>query len=401
MVNREASGLFEALRLQKLRAINYLLDHIKKNPDKDIAVAVEILEDVYVKTLEEEIFEQNKNYDEESKFTLNSSEILKTFCSFLDIWFYNQLTDKIAFCFLSTNSIGKESATTRAKKLGISFPKEEILNELKSGDKEKIKKVSSIIRQIISDFYIENYPEEKQNIELIKGLSDDDWTDFLMQISWDFGNQSLEELDKEVTEKIKNCSFYSAYENKFLEDTIKAKLLEVVETFRLKKDKVFQLVRNADVQLAFVNSVFNSVELPLDEVHVLWETIEKPNDFRNLEDKIISVCPTFSKERLSQLNRKTAIAKVNEISLKNSQQYLSLKYRIFAFCEEELYVLTLKKTKIEFTEVEIDNIISQINTKCVLEFEALKKEFDYGVERNSIVLELFIEFIDSCYLAFN
>ena len=401
MVNREARGLFEALRLQKLRAINYLLDHIKENPEKDIAVAVEIFEDVYVITPDNEIFEQNKNYDEDSKFTLNSPEILKSLCSFLDIWFYNQLSNKISFCFVSTNSVAKEGKTERAERLEVEFPKEQILTVLRSGDKNEIEKIASTIQKIITDFYKANYKEEKQNIELLDKLSANDWTDFLLQIDWVFEYSSLENLDKEVSEKIKDCTYYSAYQNKGLEEVIKARLLELIETYRLKEDRVFQLVRNSDVHLQFINSLLANKELSQDEVHKLWESIDKPSDFRNLEDKILSVCPSFSKERLNQLNRKAAIAKVEENSVKNSMQYLSLKYRVFTFCEEQLYNVTLKKTKREFTEEEINNILEDVNSKCISEFEALKKEYNYGVERNSIILELFIEFIDSCYLAFD
>lgn len=75
MIDREASALIEALRLQKLRAIEYLLININANSEKNVAVAIELYEDVYQKNEEVEIFEQNKNYDPKSKFTLNSDEI--------------------------------------------------------------------------------------------------------------------------------------------------------------------------------------------------------------------------------------------------------------------------------------------------------------------------------------
>lgn len=56
MINREASGLIEALRLQKLRAIDYLLTNINSNPEKNVAVAIELYEDVYQKNEDGEIF---------------------------------------------------------------------------------------------------------------------------------------------------------------------------------------------------------------------------------------------------------------------------------------------------------------------------------------------------------
>ncbi|MFD2602645.1 hypothetical protein [Flavobacterium suzhouense] len=400
MIDREASGLIEALRLQKLRAIEYLLANINANIEKNVAVAIELYEDVYQKNEDGEIFEQNKNYDPDSKFTLNSEEILKSFCSFIDIWTFNEFSPDIKFCFLSTNSIGKESSSTRTKKTGVILPKEPLLEELASLDEGRIKTVAQIVKDLVADFYAENYSEEKSTIEFLSKLSFDSWVNFLMQITWIFGFPEVNEVEKSVIDKIRSCSYYSSLDNN-QEETIKSKLMELIEKKSLEKDRLFKLVQKADVQISFQNAIYTAKSLQIDEVHILWDTIEKPTDFRNLNDKILQVCPDFNKERLKQLNRQAAIAKVFESGHKSSSQYLALKYRVFNFCETELFTKTESKSKSIFCQEEIETIINEITINCIKEFEDLKKDFSYGVERNSIITELFIEFIDSCYLAFD
>lgn len=401
MIDREASGLIEALRLQKLRAIEYLLININTNSEKNVAVAIELYEDVYQKNEDGEIFEQNKNYDRDSKFTLNSEEVLKSFCSFIDIWTYNEFSSDIRFCFLSTNSIGKEGSSARIKKTGVMLPKQSLLEELSSSDDERIKKIAQIVKDLVFDYYEENYPDEKSTIEFLRKLPLDEWTKFLKQISWLFGFPEIGEVEKSVIKQIKDCTYYSSVDNDSQEDTIKAKLLELIEKKSIQKDRLFKLVQKADVQLSFQNAIYTSKPLRLDDVHTLWDTIEKPTDFRNLNDKILQVCPDFSKERLKQLNRQAAIAKVFESNHKSSSQYLALKYRVFNFCETELFSKTFNKSKTVFCQDEIETIIKDITANCIKEFEDLKKDFTYGIERNSVITELFIEFIDSCYLAFD
>lgn len=401
MIDREASGLIEALRLQKLRAIEYLLININANSEKNVAVAIELYEDVYQKNEEGEIYEQNKNYDPNSKFTLNSDEILKSFCSFIDIWTYNEFSHDIKFCFLSTNTIGKEGSSARIKKLDITLPAELVIEELASSDYDRITKVALIVKDVVFDYYAENYPDEKSTISFLKKLTLNEWVKFLNQITWLFGFPDINIVEKSVIEKIKDCNYYSSVDNENNEETIKAKLLELVEKKSIQKDRLFKLVQKADVQLSFQNAIYSSKTLQVDDVHKLWNTIEKPTDFRNLSDKILQVCPEFSEERLKQLNRQAAIAKVFESNHKTSSQYLALKYRVFNFCETELFEKTENKSKIIFHQEEIETIIKEISSNCIKEFEDLKKDFTYGVERNSVITELFIEFIDSCYLAFD
>lgn len=399
MINREAQGLIEAIRLQKLRAVIYLLDYIEQSATQDIAVAIEIVEDVYVKTEEGILFEQNKNYSPSSTFTLNSDEILKSLSSFLDIWVSNELSSNIKFCFLSTNAIGKESTTIRSRKLGAQFPKEKILEELASNEIDRIEKVSNTIKIILTDYYKENFPDEHHTISVIEGISMETWTGFLKQIFWQFGYPNVDEIDAELLKKIKECRFYSFYDNKGQEEIIKAKLLELVEKNSLKEDKLFRIVKNADVEVQFSAANYIKKNLPIDDVHILWEQIEKPSDARNLRDKILAVSPNFNEHRLKHLDRKAAISKLKDSNLKNSQQYLALKFRVFTFCEEKLHQITQGRK--EYSGEDIERIISEINQQCTKEFEDLKKDFNYGIERNGIIIELFIEFIDSCYLSFD
>ncbi|MDC7997381.1 hypothetical protein [Gilvibacter sediminis] len=406
MIKREAKDLFQAMRLQKLRAIVHILDHIEASPnDDEIGVAVEILEDVYKVSGEGELFEQNKDYDPETKFTLNTEEILNSFSSFIEIWVDNQLSAELSFCFLSTNKVGKEKSTSRIKKLQIELPKGvSILKELASSDSERIKKVSPIVKKIVFDYYKENYstnPEAAKTISALKGVSDESWTGFLNQINWVFGFTSVEELDKIVLEKIKTSRLYSKYDDQDKEELIKSGLVDLIEKKTLKDSKYFRIVSLSDIKVVFNDAIYQTTALEIDPVFKLWEQIDKPTDTRNLTDKILDVCPEYSKLKLKHLDRTAAMAKVAESKVKNSPKYLALKYRIFAFCDRRLDEIISKRTTATFTEVEIESIIDKIQKECSVEFDDLKRQFDYGVERRGIIFELFIEFIDSCYLAFD
>lgn len=404
MINREATELFEALRLQKLRAAEHILKSLESNSDEDIAVAIEIIEDVYVLKETSEIYEQNKNYDPESKFSINSEEVLNSLCSFLDIWVDNQLSDKIEFCFLSTNKIGKEKTTKRIKDLALSLPKEKIIEELQSKNPERIKKVGIVVKNIITEYYKEHYsetPECQKTIDTLESISEESWNGFLNQINWVFGHQSIDKLEDELLKKIIASQFYSKYENQNQQEQIKSNLLDLLERKTIKKHKYFRLINKAEVELCFSNAIYQKPTLPIDDVHTLWEKIEKPTDFRNLKDKILDVCPKYNSKKINQLERKAAIAKTAETNLKTSTKYLALKYRVFDFCDQELDNLTNYKSKKQYSENEIEEIIKNILKECNKEFEELRTQFDYGIERKGIVMELFIDFIDSCYLSFD
>lgn len=403
MINREAPELLEALRLQKLRAVEHILDFMNSSEDGDIAVAIEILEDVYVNKGETEIYEQNKNYNPESKFSLNSEEILKSFCSFIDIWVHNEFSNKISFCFLSTNSIAKERPTARTKKLDLIYPKDKILDILVDPEKLLTPEIANLIKAVVTDFYEENYSEESVQIyHTLKSIDEDLWIVFLNNIRWVFGHPSVDALELSVKTKISDYELFSIYSNRGTEDIIKSRLLDIVEKKATNNDRLFKLVQRADVRNAFLEVIDPSQEISdVDDVYKLWETIEKPDDSRNLSEKILSVCPDFDKIKLSIYERKASMAKVEERRLKNSPKYLALKYRVFEYCYENLYNYISKKENIKFNNDELTLTIETISIGCISEFNELKKDYDYGKHRESIIMELFIEFIDSCYLAFD
>jgi len=286
--------------------------------------------------------------------------------------------------------------------LGITFPTEKILIELGSENTDRIKSVIQVVKSIIIDFYTENYGVEINMIKSLNDLSEDLWLDFLNQIKWIFEYPSVAELDKEVSENIKNSKYYSSIYNEETCDSIKSSLLDLVETRSYQLGKTFRLVSPSDIKLIFSQqaSLKNS-NLESDEVHKLWQNIEIPDDVRNFSEKILAVCPDFNAKRLSLYERKVAMAKVEEERLKNETQYLALKYRIFDFCDQKLFdVISSIKVK-TIPEKQLIDIIESINNECTQEFKQLKRQYNYGIDRNSVVLELFLEFVDSCYLAFD
>ncbi|MFC4218977.1 hypothetical protein [Flagellimonas marina] len=402
MQNREATDLIEAIRLQKLRAAEIILDYMDRHKDGQIAVALEIFEDVYAKNANQELFEQNKNYDPESTFSLNSEEILKSICSFFDIWCYHELNPNILFCFLSTNKIAKERKSTRSEKLNLNFPSKPILELLSNRGTSLSEEVSELVKRMVLSFYTDSYGEKnRKNIEILDQLSEKVWLSFLSQINWVFGHPEVKELESRVITKIKGYELFSAYENQGQEEVIKSSLLDLVEKKSTNPDRLFRLVFESDVRNVFLE-LSNSQKkiLEVDEVHKLWETIEKPTDTRNLSEKILNVCPNFNPERIKRYERKASIAKAEEKKLKNSPKYLALKYRVFEYCDGKLFDEISQLESGELSEDKLIFLIDTIRKGCVKEFNQLKEDYDYGFNRESIIMELFLEFVDSCYLSF-
>lgn len=85
-IDRGASDATKGFRLQKLRAINLMLDLYNLGQATTFYSAVEYTEDVYLayadRDCSEEYFEEDKNYDAETGFSLNSHEVKNSLVSF-------------------------------------------------------------------------------------------------------------------------------------------------------------------------------------------------------------------------------------------------------------------------------------------------------------------------------
>ena len=85
-INREASEKTKGFRLQKLRAVQFMLEEVNLKSKSIFYTAIENIEDVSHTVLEDEgvknYFEEDKNYQKTSKFTISSHAVKNSSISF-------------------------------------------------------------------------------------------------------------------------------------------------------------------------------------------------------------------------------------------------------------------------------------------------------------------------------
>lgn len=82
IIDRDASDKTKGFRLQKIRAIKHMLDEIENPQNVMFYASIEVQEDVSIVKISNRetstYLEEDKNYDEDTNFTLFSSAILNT-----------------------------------------------------------------------------------------------------------------------------------------------------------------------------------------------------------------------------------------------------------------------------------------------------------------------------------
>ena len=402
LINREASEKTKGFRLQKLRVIELMLDAVAKYHKPLIYASIEYIEDLYLNDRADgiEYLEEDKNYDPETSFTFNSSEVSNTLVSYIDIWFRWENSDNLALGFYSTNCYAKEKATKKTKEIGITLPDKAIIEALVNKEYDHPNLLSSVKKFIIAE-YTEQYkdPLHPGHIDLIEKMDDDRWKKFLDCIDWKFGQSN--ELDKklEVLGKIKSCKFYNS--NLIgKEEIILSLLMEAFDERQNLKDLTEKFVHCADVELAFIKSSSYSKNLENDPVWELWSSIA-PSDSRNIKDKIQAVCKDFDNRNIQHLSLKVSRSLLEQQKLTSDKSVLSIKYRIFEHCQAILLQFIKDIKDGSLNENEVNEIIRQLNDEARSCVQSLSAEYRYTYINDKLIDGLILELFDSCFLAFD
>ncbi|MHA7102532.1 hypothetical protein [Roseivirga pacifica] len=398
-ISREASEKTKGFRLQKLRAIELMLDAIENTGSKASIVysATEFEEDVYLNNRgqgDTEYFEEDKNYDPETRFTLNSPQVKNTLVSFLDIWLEKRLSRNVHFCFSSTNSYTKErSVKTESGELSFDKP---LIDHLKA---ESIPNQEfKAIRAIIEAEYAVQYSTKQQRVSRVKELSDEEIKQFLSTIRWSFEQADHEELKQVNIRKIKSSKFYNS---NLLgkEELVFNSLMELFDEKQHSDDFVERFVHASQVELAFRNIEGENPEEGLDPVWEAWGKM-KISDSRNLSEKIRAVCKDFDQKSIDRLNRKVSRSLIEQNNRSHDKSLLSLKYRVFEKCEDLIHAY-LKSPSSIFDEESINALISELNAEARKEIKDFEEHYNYNLSNKTTVDGLIMELFDSCYLSFD
>ena len=404
IINRDAADKTKGFRLQKLRAVRLLLDASSENAYVNFYyAAIEVEEDVtIIKTIDfttEQIIEEDKNFSPESNFTIFSGAVLNTLVSFFDIYigkWQKSYSTLFAFNFYTTTNFGKERKDKFADGTKIELPKESILKTLQKKS-EITDEAATLIKAILVEEYKDQYKarEGSGHLKALEDMPLDGFKSFLNKITWLSGQEDESDLQR-ITEKLIKESSYYQISMSGKEQLILAALLDKIDEKQHFKDYAERFINSAEVHLIFKMAESEINESLLDPI---WKDLQelsfKITDKRNLEEKILDVCPTYPKSKIATLARKACNSKTEEDA--SNKSFLSLKYRVFEACDD--YYFEHEKLEIGVDQSSVDMTIKILQEKAASSVEELKKDYTYSVSNKETLNSIVLNLIDSCFVS--
>jgi hypothetical protein len=401
-INTDADSSLKGLGLQKIRAVERLLDALLNNK-KAIMCTIEYVDDVLQLDISRDIpeytTEQNKSYG--SPFSLNSKEIKNSMRIFLDNWLGTvEASESIQFVFYTNTSIMKESRVGVLRNLEQKLPKEPILQLLMD---KRYKEALPFVKPVIEDYYIEQHKKHTDDIapykQLLDNMNDTKWISFLQLIEWNFGKADEQIVRVNVEERVKKLCLIYNIDVKYV-STIIAVLIDMVESRTFENDFLKRIVHVGEVKSLFLEkSLEAKVIHSLDPIHTRWDEIQC-DDIRNLQDKIISVCPEFDKDELDFLSDEYADGAFEQKHHYDIRSVKAYNYRIYNVCRR-LIKRKLKEHQVTFVEHEITNLIEEL----VLEAEKVIRDkaqtYDVAYKDTDMIKKSILILFEECYLAFD
>ena len=321
VIKREAGDKTKGFTLQKQRAIALALDELEKLDNLFVNVAIEYKGDVYLQSGKNGYVEEEKNYQKDTKFTLNSNQILNTLVYFLQLWLDSGKSTSSRFGFFSTNQIGSEITSDRSKKLAVTFPDYSILEKISTHQVEQDKQYLAIILGFILDeFNLQYGPIDTPP------LDETELIQFLQQITWHFDQPDDKSYEGIILEKIKTSKFYLDTQNRFAPNYIYAELMLALEKKQDQTDLLQKFLTKADIELAFVK-VSQGNRAPEASKYLFFDVAE------------------FSKKAKIQLER-----------LISSKYYANANHQRLPKMAERQVARHNREVKIEFTSLETTKI---------------------------------------------
>jgi len=401
VINREASDKTKGFRLQKLRAIKLMLETLECEDRAIFYTAIENDEDVsHMKVSGEDAgtyYEEDKNYDEEHRFTIFSPEVKNTLVSFFDIYIGSwKLSDEIRLGFYTTSKIGKEKKKFTIDGTEVGAPKKPILESLSS-----VSALSDDVVKMIKSVVLEEYQKQysgkksKGHLATLSEMNVVEFSKFLNKIVWYFESEDEKKLKETIIRLIKESKLHNfRIANK--EEAIFSLLMELLDERQGEASLARCVVLAADVKLIFKQAESEESDLVMDPTWEELKKIEKEiTDKRNLLEKITSVCPEYGEKKLKYLARLACRSKTEQIS--SDRSLLSLKYRVYEACSEYFF----QDARLVTTEAEIDETIAELNKISNGHIDELKKDYSYTVSNPQAIRGIIMDLFDNCFVSFD
>lgn len=399
-ISREAGDKTKGFRFQKLRAAIRFLERIEANQDGQVQCAMELLEDsVIVDSTDTSLItgEENKFYT--SGLSFNSSAIKNTVVAFLDLYLtYARLGELKLGVYASAGISGERLSIATKETLGI---------EEKVGDysilKNLIQKKPLTEEELRAAYllakeeYLKQYPDSKKGwAAIVEDMSQTDFRKFIESIEWSISNETNESLEEQALEKVKNCRFFT-HNHEGLEVYLLSGILDELEKRSLKKEISSRLLSTDTLKLIYNEILLGkstSVRVA-DAASDSWDDVEI-SDYRNLSEKVISVCPDFDTRRLVALARQCSLAR--KVEPGGERELKALARRILDVAEGSLLDSNLPSKMAKEEVLKVLDDLSGISMQHVATF---RSSYAYRARDAHSIKSVLLTLFDDCYLAFD
>lgn len=400
-ISREAGDKTKGFRFQKLRAAIRFLERVQASNGGQVHCAMELLEDSVLFDGHSEALisgEENKYYG--SRISFNSSALKNTLVAFLDLYFTLQRAPELKLGVYASAEIAQERVSAEFREsLGFE-PKQkhyDILLKLTQGvdlDNEECAVAFAIAR----NEYFEQYKDSAKGYRaMVESMSLGQFSTFIKSVDWSLTNDSNESLEAAALQLVRTCKFFT-YRHTGLEEFILPKLLNELEK-RSGAKAITDRLLNTDA----LKNIFNDIlfapskdELTIDPAWDDWDDVEQP-EFRNLAEKITSVCPDFNPKLLKAYARTCSLAR--NVGAHEEKEMKALLRRILDVCEEPL--LTSSSEAVAFTQRQVQDMIDELVKLAEQHVASLRGRYQYGLRDAQSIKGAVLTLFDDCYLAFD
>lgn len=140
------------------------------------------------------------------------------------------------------------------------------------------------------------------------------------------------------------------------------------------------------------------IEEVIDPVHKKWDEIDN-NDIRDLEEKILNVCPEYDEDDLEDLKDDFVDGKFEQESYQEIKSIKSYNYRIYKICKRKIKRILRNKEQCKFTTEEINNIIDTLTGLCEEYILDKGKTYKIPYRDKDMIRKTILILFQECYLA--
>lgn len=401
-INTDADASLKGLGLQKVRAVERLLIALIEGK-KAVLCTIEHIDDVLEVDISgqkaEYTAEQNKSY--ESAFSMNSKEVKNSLRIFFDSWYgIVELSESIQFVFYTNTSISKENKVGVLKEIKEDLPEVPLLKLLAE---KKYDQAFSFVLPIFKEYYLEQHRKHTKDItvyeQLWNSMNIDKWKAFFDLIEWNFGEKDELEVRKSVCEKVQQLCEQYGVEVKFVEKIV-AQLIDMVVSRTFEKDYLRRVVHVGEVKSLFLELAQDvKVKEKLDPLHLKWDTIHC-DDVRDINDKILEVCPQYDKYVLEDLEEEYIDGSFEQSQHSDIRQVKAYNYRIYVVCKK-IVKKAIRDNKTGLTQNQINEIIKQLTDESEKFIKDKAKTYKMAFDDRDMIRKTILILFQECYLAFD